>query len=443
MAEYVSGMKALDEAVEKFKMDVATVPEMKELRLIQRLQEAHDRMRNQHELIMASAPAARVRRSALPFVGGLFRSLFGLMDEEHAEELVKRITKVEENQDSLVELLNNQTSLQDITAQVIKEQNKAVFKSIANLSDALGVVQSEINAMKDRGAMTLKSSELLATVQEAEVVQRDLIGAMVNIRGSFLHEILPVKVFKKQIQMINAAVAKRLHLPAESPIELAKIAEVTTRTTEEYMLFNIRIPLINTDLFAAYAIQSYPIKQDGLSIQFKAKSEYLLIDEGKTSFYTLKEDEFARCQKMEKLLICQQTHPIYNTREPADCEVRLYLKPNTIPDSCEFAISKFRNVWKQLHTPNTWVFSVEKGTVTEVKCDGKRQNVRIRDQGILRMQPGCTLETEEMKLWAHENYNSEISYKFPQFNISASLPPLTHLSLKNEVETRITLRITA
>lgn len=434
MTEYTSGIKALDEAVKKFNEDVMRIPEMKQLKCIQRLQEAHDRMRNQHDVIMSSAPVQRIRRSAVPFVGSIFRSLFGLMDEEHADDLVKRITMVEDNQKSLVELLDNQTSLQDITTRIIKEQNQAVFTNIANLDESLGELSKKIDEINRRESVAMKATEALSAIQDVEIVQRDLIEAMVNVRGSFLHEILPVKVFKQQIQVIKSSIGRRLHLPTESPIELAKIADVSTRTTEEYMLFNIRIPLINTDQFTAYAIQSYPVVQDGLSVQLKAHSNYLLIDEKKTTFYALTEDDFARCQKMDRMIICQQLHPIYNTREATECEVRLFLKPNQMPESCDFAITKFHNFWKQLRTPNMWVFSVTSGTVTEVKCGGKRQNTRIRNQGLLRMQPGCTLETEEMKLWAHENYRSEVNYVFPQFNISASLPSLTHLSLKNKIE---------
>ncbi|XP_061397503.1 uncharacterized protein LOC133333189 [Musca vetustissima] len=323
LEEYVSGIKAFDEAMQKFNVELERMPQMKGLSGIPRLQEAHDRLTNQHDLIMSSAPVRRSRRSALPFVGGVFHSLFGLMDEDHADNLVERINMVEHNQKFVLELLNNQTSLQEITKNILKEQNNAVFKDIEKLSDAFLSVEKEISVLDNRSRILARIAELLTAVQEVDSIQKNLIGVMVNIRGSFLHDVLPVKEFKKQIKIINTSVGKKLHLPTESPIELAKVAEVTTRTTKEYLLFNIRLPLINVDQFTAYAIHSYPIIQDDLSVQLRIQNNLILLDDRKTLFYALKEEEFARCQKVADLTICKQTHPVYNIRESSECEVRL------------------------------------------------------------------------------------------------------------------------
>lgn len=434
ITEYTESIAGLDAAMEDINIMVGKQPVVLQLRIFQRLQEAYERLMNRNELIISTATNQRKRRSALPFMGGIFHSLFGLMDEEHAEALSEKIKTNEENEHFLLSHLRNQTSIQDITLHVIKEQNRVISKNMETFRDNFKQIEKTVDILENREATVLQLTNMLDTVESIEETQKDLISAMTQTKGSFIHEILRVKTFKQQINFIKSKISRNLCLPSENLMELAKLAYVSTRPTTEFILFNIRIPLINADRFTAYAVQTYPIFHDGHSIKLQPRNNYVLVDERKAMFYSLKEENFGHCQTLEDLTVCPQIHPIYNTRETKECEILLFLKPSVMPEKCEIEIKMFTNFWKQLHAQNSWIFSLTRGTVTEIKCHGKRQNVIIRGQGLLRMQPGCSLETEEMQLWAYEAYNSDISYILPRFNISTYMPPTNHINLQTEIE---------
>ena len=167
---------------------------------------------------------------------------------------------------------------------------------------------------------------------------------MFNTKGTFLNGILPVKKFRTQIDLIKININKNLKLPTEMPVELAKVAKVSTRTTADFVLFNIQLPLISNEVFYAYEIYTYPTIHDGFSINLHASSRYFLIDERKTLYYSLDENNFDHCQKMEELTLCHQIHPLFNTRTTTSCEVQLFLKSKGVPESCKIEIKQVRKL---------------------------------------------------------------------------------------------------
>ena len=210
----------------------------------------------------------------------------------------------------MLNVVRNMSSAQDMTTDIIKKQNKAIFKNIQTLSDAIQTLEVEIHDTKDESTRLNVLSNILTSLEILERIQDDIIGAVFNTKGTFLNGILPVKKFRKQIELIKTNVNKNLILPTEIPVELAKVAKVSTRTTADFVLFNIQVPLINNEVFYAYEIYTYPTIHDGFSINIHASSRYFLIDERKTLYYSLTGANFDHCQKMEELTLCHQIHPL-------------------------------------------------------------------------------------------------------------------------------------
>ena len=111
-----------------------------------------------------------------------------------------------------------------------------------------------------------------------------------------------------------------------------------------------------------------------------------------------------------------------------------FLKSKGIPESCKIEIKKLHNYWRQTHASNTWIYSVHENTPAEITCNGKMQNIIIENSGLLKMQPECHFEAEDIQLWAYDAYSSDVNYVFPIVNISKYIPSLKHLELKSEME---------
>ncbi|XP_059220886.1 uncharacterized protein LOC131995801 [Stomoxys calcitrans] len=433
ISKYAASMTTINNAMSDYGVFVDKVLEKQQVFLRNELEEAYHQVQNRNELIMSSMPDRRSKRAALAFVGGIFHSLFGLMDEEHAEVLSEKIRNAAENQEYLLSLERNYTSIQDITSEVIKKQNEVIFDNIQKFKGSFDSLNARVNNLADREAIVRKATSLLATLEAFGEIQKNLITVMTNTKGSLLHELISVKKLKDEILRIRSTVNKRLRLPTERPMELSKLAHVTTRTTIGFILFNVRLPLINADLFTSYAIHAYPEMHDGLSVRIQPSNSYMLIDERKTMFYYISEENWAHCQKTEDMMICPQTHPLYNTRNTQSCEVQLFLKTRRVPTSCKVEIKAWANYWKQVQAPNTWIFSISTQMGAEAVCDNKRHAVIIEGQGLIKLQPNCHLETEETTLWAYDRYSSDADFMIPNINLTSFLPPLSHLKLDNEI----------
>ncbi|XP_037825936.1 uncharacterized protein LOC119613936 [Lucilia sericata] len=356
------------------------------------------------------------------------------MDEEHAEEVSKKIKENAAKDEYLLNIVRNLSSAQDMTMEIIRKQNKAVFKDITKLSGAIQVLEGEIHETKDEATRVAAIANILSSLEVLERIQNDIIGAIFNAKGNFLNGILPIRKFKKQIELIKVNLNKNLRLPTEDPVELAKVSKVFTRTTEDFVLFSIQLPLINHEIFDAYEVYQYPITHDGYSVNIHTNSRYFLIDKRKALSYILDDGNFEHCQKMRDLTLCHQVHPLFSTRSVNSCEVKLFLRAKQIPDSCEIEIKNLQNYWRQTYTPNTWIFSVYEHTPAEVTCQDKTQHIVLHGSGLLTMEADCHLEAADLHLWAYDTYATDVHYVFPSMNITSFMPNISHLKLNSEVE---------
>ncbi|XP_075150942.1 uncharacterized protein LOC142225051 [Haematobia irritans] len=397
ITSYTAAMAVIEETMSVFDAMIA-----KESVMRPEMQTVYHRILNMNELIMSSVPQRRLKRAPLSFIGSMYHSLFGLMDEEHAEVLSQRIKNVDKNQKHLMDLAKNYSSIQDITSEVIKKQNEVIFSNLKKFQGSFDTLAARVNGL----SKVEKVTQLLSMMESFEEVQKNLIGVMTNSKGSLLHDILPVMKLKEEILRIKEHVSKKLQMPTQKSIELAKLAYVTTRTTSEFILFNVRLPLISLDIFTAYAIHTYPILHDEMPVKIIQKIRYMLIDGRKTMFYYMDVESYTKCQKTNDMMICPQLHPVYNTRTQS-CEVLLFLKTRKMPGDCKVEIKAWENYWKQIRAPNTWIFSVPTKMTAAATCQGKRRFETIEGQGLIKMKPDCHLETEETNLWAYGRYSSD------------------------------------
>ncbi|KAL7724633.1 hypothetical protein ACLKA6_013867 [Drosophila palustris] len=84
----------------------------------------------QHDDIIQQTQARKTQR--VPMVplkafGAIYHAVFGLMDEDHADELLQKVQQSRQNKVNLLDPLPNQSSVQDATVQVMKKQNEDIL----------------------------------------------------------------------------------------------------------------------------------------------------------------------------------------------------------------------------------------------------------------------------------------------------------------------------
>ncbi|KAM8701674.1 hypothetical protein ACLKA7_000662, partial [Drosophila subpalustris] len=162
----------------------------------------------------------------------------GLMVEDHADELLQKVQQSRQNEEYLLDLLRNQSSVQDATVQVMKNQNEVIWGNFNIINTAMYSMKNALNTAIDHEVF-LDAYETLSMAMDAfERLQRDIINIIWNTNGNFLDSLLPTTQFQKQIQRIVLNMPEGVQLPTLDPLELGRISKITTRTTSSAILFN-------------------------------------------------------------------------------------------------------------------------------------------------------------------------------------------------------------
>jgi len=267
------------------------------------------------------------------------------MDEDHADELLQKVHQSRQNEEYLLELLRNQSSIQDATVQVMKKQNEVIWDNFNVINTGMYSMKNALNSMIDHEVFLTAYETLSMAMDAFDRLQRDIINIIWNTNGNFLESLLPTTEFHKQIKSIVLNMPEGVQLPTLDPLELGRIAKVTTRTTSSAILFNVRIPLINHKKLRAFEVYEQPVLHTGRFVSIKPEFKYVLMDDAKTVYYGMSEGNWEHCHKMEELIYCAQRHPLFNVNTATNCEVLLLLKRSTVPDSCYVNIMQPKNVW--------------------------------------------------------------------------------------------------
>ncbi|XP_036329680.1 uncharacterized protein LOC118741813 [Rhagoletis pomonella] len=316
---------------------------------------------NQKDALMRFNGRNRASRSILPFVGSVYHSVFGLMDEEHADELVATIKRTHKNEEYLLKLYQNQSSIEDITQEVLKKKNEKAAE----------------NELAMEGFQNYIASINIA-IESIEQLQGDITDLIWNSKGNFMKRILPIDRFQTQIATITANLNDDLQLPDTDPFELSKISRVTATINQGFCLVRIQIPLIQSQQLQLFALTSYPILHDGYF-------------------------------KVRRITLCPQIGPLYNVRKDQSCELELFFNSKQLPLSCVVNIMPLQEVWLQLKSSNSWLYSVPEDTKAEVSCGSSYTAHILVEQGIVKLQPGCHLTTA-IEFTAHEAHYYKRDY---------------------------------
>ncbi|KAL7726124.1 hypothetical protein ACLKA6_002594 [Drosophila palustris] len=165
------------------------------------------------ELQMANVLMQHTRKRRSPFdaVGNIANSLLGVLDSNYANEMTKVIKKVQTNEEFVLSLLKNQTSVLDSTINVVKKTRATSDKHLRLLEQQFAaIVESRGKYTGSRLtetylALTTQLTLLAATLQR---MQSEIVDVLTGIHH---HTISAILVSPDQLK--NQLDQKRVHLP--------------------------------------------------------------------------------------------------------------------------------------------------------------------------------------------------------------------------------------
>lgn len=219
---------------------------------------------------------------------------------------------MEANQDHVLDLVRNQTSILDGTLNIVKRSEKDINRQFNQLHQICNKIENSFNEQE----MEITETKRRQNFMELSFMSTQLLERYENLQDAFIDIITdtqhghinpmllpygnitngPLAQLKDQVTFIKANLPSELNLPGESHGEnlLAIYAsmKIKARMMDKLLIFDIQLPLINNNEFQMYKIHPIPVQLNGSTILMEPSTEYMLINLNRKSTDAEKDKTF-------------------------------------------------------------------------------------------------------------------------------------------------------
>lgn len=388
------------------------------------LMEKIEEIRRSNKMIQTNGEARSKRSAPLGIVGWMQHEIFGVMDQESADHIELQFDTVRSNENHLLELMKNQTSVSEITLGLMKTTQEEMNENFERIGQMVDRLQNITNQGEEALSMALYLSLM---VHSLENFQNNLVEMITDVhQGHINNHLFTPEIFLQQLEKINNNLPTGTKIP-DTPKDdlksLYKLLKGKARVTRKRVVFDLVLPLISTSEYELFKLIPVPTKHGNQRVAIIPESSYLLITLERDKFYQLDQIEYNACLKTTTLKkICKLQHPIYTTQSNRSLCERELLRQNTdINEFCRLKITADEDFWIRLEG-NKWIYGVQKERTLNVVCNKKAIPIKIQGSGTMQIRPGCSIIQPDMKITAEIYKSSDGLFDFnPKLNLSKTM----------------------
>ncbi|CAH0722318.1 unnamed protein product, partial [Brenthis ino] len=209
----------------------------------------------------------RRRRGLINGIGNIANSLFGILDSNFANKYEQDIGLIRENEKHLIKLWKNQTSIIEAEFNLIKraefimnKYHKTINKKIMELNSSVNILRSELQNNSYITDFTLSAMITNNILHDLRSIQDYLLDTITDVfHGKFSVHLLHPEQLQQELSIISTNLPRDLCLPNDHAdlSKLYKILKVKAHLSKEFLIFEIRIPLITRDSFEIFKVSFF------------------------------------------------------------------------------------------------------------------------------------------------------------------------------------------
>ncbi|KAF9815736.1 hypothetical protein SFRURICE_009253 [Spodoptera frugiperda] len=358
----------------------------------------------------------RKRRGLIDGVGYVANSLFGVLDQRFADKYEKDISLIKENEKTLARLWKNQTSVVEAeynllkrTESAINRQHKVIHQHLNNLTQATNTLSKNVQEQEVMNELALSTIIATNMLSKLKSIQDTLIESITDIHhGMFSAHVLSPGQLRDQLSIISGQLSRELSLPIENTqTELSKVfplLRVKARMTKQYLIFEIRIPLVNRERYDLYQLIPIPGQQGNTTVTVIPVSDYIAIDLRKDTYLAMTKQDIQQCiQNGEYTRLCHSRKPVYQFKS----EDSLCIKSKNT-DKCLTAVAACRNSWIELNKINTYLFYCCGQCTIRIICERQFTATQITKAGVITLDSDCVIKGQDFTVFSHKMQHSEV-----------------------------------
>lgn len=390
-------------------------------------------IQEKNEILMNDPGEIRAKRELMTLLGiglgGLAvggGALYAWLSKSEAENYAEAIENLKINQNQMMELIEKQTSVIEISYDLDKqnaETSEKEKKSWRNLIDAL--------AREERDGWHLHNIALqcLIKLENYADIQNRIIDAAMTVHNGNLRPVLisPSKMHE-QVNSIRNYLGPEFELP-KTITHIYQMASVKVRLVENKLIFRVSIPVLRASPFQIWQIIPIPRTSNEISVEIRLTTEYLLVNDNNETYYDLTNIEYNACNEIDDRLICRARHPLYKFGDvTARCEIELIRNVTSNHTSCRTQAVALIERWSQLNDIHSWIFVLDGEKSYIVSCKEFSKTITLTGVGLIYLNGNCSLAGETMRISTNQLETKITTGYFVSANVSMTFvhPQIMH-----------------
>lgn len=422
VAEYDSirlSIKRIKDVCEKHQVDEHSC-----MNTVNQLNTHLSKIKEKNQLILGPQ---REKRAALDIIGNIASDLFGVLDSRFATEYAQDISKVKNNEEHLLMLLKNQTSITEATVNIIKKDDAAIANQFNRINNMTKEIQQLSNKEEINHRLLAASFHVLTAIIEYESTQTSILDVLLDAHKSYINpNLLTPNQLKQQIHTIRIHIDKSLLVPegdTHDVKQLYRIMNVQTTIINNKIIFKIKLPLLLNLHFQLFRLISVPTLQNDKYIWIEPSTKYLMATLNRNYHYPLTEVEYNNCIPYLEDKICPNIRQLLTIQaESHICEWKLLNHNTQLDSSCKIKMTAIQDVFIPLAKHNEWIYVIHRKYPIDVICGDASQHYSLSGEGILQIQQECIIRHATMEITARREYKTSFRGSIiPHVNVSDEL----------------------
>lgn len=422
LKDYFELTHKIELAIESIETLCKTLPNDNDCELLLELLKKH--MENsQFNVERVESFGSRSKRWApLGYIGDLNSIIFGYATQEDIQPMVTNIKNLHRNILTQKKLLESQILIMQQSVNLNEKTYSDLKKQVIVLNENLNEFARNTNIKQK--VQTLTQIATLVILHHSQVSETLMNILQNSINGKILN-LISQKQLKLNLQTISQNLKNSQKLPLnlnhQHPYNIFATTTSKASLSDKKIIIILEIPIVDRDELTLYKTIPIPTEINKKLVIIVPTMKYFLLNANKREITPIEYDEINKCRKtLKNELICSPTSATIIGKEQS-CELSLMLDPNhqSIQTLCEFRLVPNRNYFVQIHQHNQYYCVINKPILITESCPNESMSTTsINTNGIIKIRPGCSIITNEIKITSFNTISSTPEILTPLFHIS-------------------------
>lgn len=314
------------------------------------------------------------REASLGFVTTyVFKPVFGIMDEDDAQEMVQKINNLAENQETHHTLFEQNLSIIKKTIETTNTSLSAFQQSMNEMNAFINISIRKIQEMENEMKLHISFTYISSLATNIKIEYFKAIETIKKIiKNKLVGEYSEIMTYKRLVDDINT-VALDLDdtrtMLLTKPRELQQSISILGTIKEKKLLIELIIPMVDRNLYTLKKIIPLPMRDRNKVMVLDIETENHLIQNTTQVFIPLKNTDLDTCREIStKKILCYPTRETHFI-DDSSCESNILFgqKNEKIIKTCKYKTIENRN-WMIGLDENRYFISPSSGIPIKENC---------------------------------------------------------------------------